>query len=554
MSLVWFLTAALLVIAYWAKNTFAIDISAIINTLTGPLAGSSSSTTVSGLKFCIPWFVVIAAIIIAANIFLRKFEKNMAKKAAAKTDCAKKDTPVKDATAKTKSSNKKLHKLAAFAKRIASKLLYKLKKPHALQRTASTLCVFFLIGVLVYVNSSFQITRYFAEHSQLAALEANAASIDNEDDGSFYSKNYVDPDDVKITSSSKKKKNLIYIYVESLETSYINKTNGGAQDNTNYMPKLTKLAKENINFSSTSKVGGFHTINGATWTIAAIMAQSAGVPFALPVGTNNMDEQSSFCSGLTTLGDVLEDQGYTQEFLCGSDSTFAGRQKYFKQHGNYQIFDLYTARAKGYIPADYYDGWWGYEDEYLFEIAKDEATRLSSGDEPFNLTMLTVDLHHVGGKQCSKCGSKYSTNLENVVSCTDTQISEFIDWCQTQDWYENTTIVISGDHPRMDTQLVDGLERYDRTIYNCFINSSVKTKRGTKNRELTTVDMFPTTLVAMGYKIEGNRLGLGTNAFSNKETLAEKHGYDWLNDQADVSSTWYIKEFAPELMGLSKEE
>ena len=295
-------------------------------------------------------------------------------------------------------------------------------------------------------------------------------------------------------------------------------------------------------------------MDGASWTIAAIMATSSGIPFELPVGTNSMDEQSSFCSGLTTLGDILEEQGYAQEFLCGSDSNFAGRKNYFEQHGNYQIFDLFTARAKGYVPADYNDGWWGYEDKYLFEIAKDEATRLASGDTPFNLTMLTVDLHHVGGKHCDKCGDKYSTNLENVIACNDAQITEFVSWCKKQSWYDDTTIVITGDHPRMDTQLVDGLEKYDRTIYNCFINSSVEAKRGTKNRELTTVDIFPTTLAALGYKIEGDRLGLGTNAFSNKETLAEKHGYDWLNEQAGISSSWYLKEFAPELIGLSTED
>ena len=165
--------------------------------------------------------------------------------------------------------------------------------------------------------------------------------------------------------------------------------------------------------------------------------------------------------------------------------------------------------------------------------------------------MLTVDLHHVGGHACSKCGSQYSTTLENAIACTDTQLNNFISWCKTQSWYENTTIVISGDHPRMDTQLVNGLKRYDRTIYNCFINSSAQAQGGTSNRELTTVDMFPTTLAAMGYKIEGERLGLGTNAFSAEKTLAEQHGYDWINKQAAVTSSWYLNTFAPELLKYS---
>ena len=35
------------------------------------------------------------------------------------------------------------------------------------------------------------------------------------------------------------------------------------------------------------------------------------------------------------------------------------------------------------------------------------------------------------------------------------------------------------------------------------------------------MDMFPTTLASLGAVIDGDRLGLGTNLFSDKPTLAE---------------------------------
>ena len=38
------------------------------------------------------------------------------------------------------------------------------------------------------------------------------------------------------------------------------------------------------------------------------------------------------------------------------------------------------------------------------------------------------------------------------------------------------------------------------------------------------MDLFQTTLAAMGTKIDGDRLGLGTNLYSDKETLAERYG------------------------------
>ena len=45
-----------------------------------------------------------------------------------------------------------------------------------------------------------------------------------------------------------------------------------------------------------------------------------------------------------------------------------------------------------------------------------------------------------------------------------------------------------------------------------------------KNVNNTIFDDFPTTLSAMGAQIESDRLGLGTNLFSAKETLSEKEG------------------------------
>ena len=47
------------------------------------------------------------------------------------------------------------------------------------------------------------------------------------------------------------------IILESMESTYADKENGGAYD-INYMPELTDLAKKNINFSSNNLVGGAH--------------------------------------------------------------------------------------------------------------------------------------------------------------------------------------------------------------------------------------------------------------------------------------------------------
>ena len=60
-----------------------------------------------------------------------------------------------------------------------------------------------------------------------------------------------------------------------------------------------------------------------------------------------------------------------------------------------------------------------------------------------------------------------------------------------------------------------------------------------KNRQFTTMDMFPTTLASMGVIIEGDQLGLGTNLFSEKQTLAEKYGMDTVNEELVKDSKFF---------------
>lgn len=51
--------------------------------------------------------------------------------------------------------------------------------------------------------------------------------------------------------------------------------------------------------------------------------------------------------------------------------------------------------------------------------------------------------------------------------------------------------------------------------------------------------MYPTVLAAMGVKIDGNRLALGTNLFSNESTVFEQYGYDYVNKELAKKSTFF---------------
>ena len=63
-----------------------------------------------------------------------------------------------------------------------------------------------------------------------------------------------------------------------------------------------------------------------------------------------------------------------------------------------------------------------------------------------------------------------------------------------------------------------------------------------KNRQFGTIDLFPTTLAALGVKIDGDRLALGTNLFSDQETLTEQFGYEYLAEELQKQSDFYDSE------------
>ena len=141
------------------------------------------------------------------------------------------------------------------------------------------------------------------------------------------------------------------------------------------------------------------------------------------------------------------------------------------------------------------------------------------------------------------CQDDYNAQYPNVVRCSSRQLTDFILWIQEQPFYENTTIVICGDHLTMDPDFMQGVDgEYQRTIYNCIINSVVEPKQE-KNRLFGTYDMMPTTLAAMGATIAGERLGLGTNLFSSKKTLTEEYGFEVVDAEFQKKSTFYNQTF-----------
>ena len=362
-------------------------------------------------------------------------------------------------------------------------------------------------------------------------------------ESTIYQENYRDPATVNITFPEKKR-NVIYLFLESMETTIFSTEQGGVLD-TCLVPELYALAQDNVNFSTTDKVGGLQCGSGSIWTVGAMVTQTAGIPLKVPpsLDGNDYGGEGVFLPGATTMMDILHKNGYYQALMVGSDAQFGGRETYFTSHGVDKIYDLFTARTDGLIPPDY-QVWWGFEDLNLYRYAKQELTNISQMEQPFAFYMLTADTHHIGGYVCPNCENTRENPYENVYSCASRQVQDFIDWIREQDFYEDTAIVIVGDHPSMDHGYIESINghSHSRTAYNCFINSAVQPAQ-TRNRAAYTIDLFPTILAAMGCTIDGDRLGLGTNLFSDVPTYGEHMGFDIFDNELKKTSSYYTNHF-----------
>ncbi len=374
----------------------------------------------------------------------------------------------------------------------------------------------------------------YAFNKRTKVLSDFYKSTFSKNDSDFIGNIYVDPLDVKI-EFPEQKRNLIYIYLESMETAYTDKANGGYFDD-DYIPNLTKLSQENENFSGdTNELNGGYSLPGTNWTAGAMFAHASGLPLDLPVHEASISSPEQFFPTTVTLGDILKDEGYVNVIEMGSDIDFAGKRNYYVRHGDYQIHDYYYAIEEGYIPEDY-QVFWGYEDEKLFEFTKKELLELAQGEQPFNYTMITVDTHCQDGYVCRLCEDEYGDNqYANVISCSDRQVTEFVEWLQQQEFYENTTVVLVGDHTTMDADFIEDNNDYPRKTYTCILNSAAETELNTR-REYTTLDMFPTTLAALGVKMSSDRLGCGTNLYSSQQTIIEEYGKDYVWDEFSMNS------------------
>ena len=338
---------------------------------------------------------------------------------------------------------------------------------------------------------------------------------------------YLIPDDATFNLNNK---NLVYIYLESVERTYLDENIFPG-----LMPNLRRIETASLSFTD------IWQIVGSNWTIGGMVSSQCGIPLFIPSGPNSMVGINRFLPEATCMGDILSANGYELSYLGGARSAFAGKGNFYKSHGFTQVegFD----ELIGNLSDTSYRSDWGLYDDTLFDILKQRFNELSTAETPFGLFALTLDTHSPNGLVSTYCNDvKYRDGLNpilNAVHCSDKMVAEVYDYITKHESFGNTLLVIASDHLAMRNTAYDDLGKRKRRNLLLISGEGLAPKTIAKLGAL--IDVSPTVLNLLGADNQG--LGFGRDLLGVEETLSERFNYNGVEDflrskRQFISSLW----------------
>ena len=302
-------------------------------------------------------------------------------------------------------------------------------------------------------------------------------------------------------SYSENTNNVIFLYLEQLERTYLDKTLFPG-----LTPNLARLEKLSLSFTDISSP------KATNWTIAGMSASQCGIPLYTPVASgSSMSGVDQFLPSALCIGDILKNRDYNLHFIGGADLDFGGKGKFYKSHG-FDVVEGWT-ELQAQIDDPYYRSPWGVYDDELLDIVSERINSLNKDDNPFGVFALTLDTHHPNGYISDTCkDNPYqdgSNPILNAVHCADLLAGRFIDNILASPMFKNTTLVVLSDHYARINTASDMLNEGNRK--NLFMIFDANVNAGKLNMKGNVFDIGPTVLSLIGTNIKG--LGLGRNLF-----------------------------------------
>lgn len=286
----------------------------------------------------------------------------------------------------------------------------------------------------------------------------------------------------------KRPKNVVLITVESLSASYL----GAYGNQENLTPQLDKLASEGLKFERLFATG--------TRTVRGLEALSLGTP---PIPGQAIVRRPDN-DHLSTIGEYLEIQGFTTEFVYGGYGYFDNMNAYFKGN-DFVVTDRTDFDEKSIVMENV----WGVADESLFDNALLSLDKAANNDKPFFVQIMTTSNHRPYTFPEGRIDLPQG-NRRGAVKYTDYAIGKFIEDAKSKPWFEDTLFVIVADH----CASVAGKTKLPVAKYHIpmiFYGPSL-VRPGTYNRLVSQIDVPPTLLDLLG--VAGSEHFFGHNMFT----------------------------------------
>lgn len=412
-----------------------------------------------------------------------------------------------------------------------------LKKPRI------TCAVLTAVGVSVFLATFIKevpVSRY------IEALDIDKTSAESD----LLEKYYAEPDSLHITAPEKPR-NLIWILMESMESTFADTASGG-EAATNYIPEITQLFEKNTGFSHSDRFGGGNDMLGSRNTITGTFSKTTGIPLLSRLRLNN-----KFIPGAKSFWESLHKYGYTNYFVMGTDSRFNMQNWFLEQHGVDVIYDMVSMKSKQDVDEKFrnmrsFEA--GLTDRSLYAASRAYIDSIARNGSPFSVSIATINTHFPYGFYDPNCLEKPASSSDEdsykaTLRCASREVNEFVEWCQKQDFAENTLIVIVGDHlfpNKFPGKFLARPNINNRKWVTILINPTKNPE--TRRRQFTSIDIAPTLLEAMGFDIAEHRFGLGVSLFSDEKTLLEIFGADSLEAELKAlsRSPEFFKKFITE--------
>jgi lipoteichoic acid synthase len=323
---------------------------------------------------------------------------------------------------------------------------------------------------------------------------------------------------------SAKGKNLIIIQMESMQNFLVNLKVDGQE----ILPNFNKLVNEHYYFDKFYQQVG----QGNTSDAEYVVNTSLYIP---PRGAAT---QMYADRELPSLPKLLKKENYTSATFHTNVVEFWNRGELYESLG----FDnYYDAKYFGEEDSVFF----GASDEVLYRKTMDQLVQLNENEHPFYAQVISMTAHHPytmpEEKQLITIPERFKNTLVGnyliAQHYADQQLGKFVQDLKTKGIWDNSLIVLYGDHLGLPIYSLNNSElelmkefygrdyTYTDMINIPFVVVNEGTTEGTLFHEIGgQVDVLPTVANLLGISLEG-QIHFGQDIFNTKENLLPQRYY-----------------------------